>query len=181
MIRKVCCGAVAAVMMTSGSAYADESAFSMGPVFSEFGPAAEIDADFTIPEGMMLKTSFDVSKSADEGTRNRTFESAARFINMHARAGVSLDRMKLAIVVHGSAVHDVAVATHYAQAVGGENANAELIAALTEQGVRIIVCGQSAAYYDVENAELLPGVEMALSAMTAHAVLQQQGYAVNLF
>jgi len=28
---------------------------------------------------------------------------------------------------------------------------------------------------------LLPGVEMALSAMTAHAILQQEGYTLNPF
>ncbi|MEO1136152.1 MAG: DsrE family protein [Pseudomonadota bacterium] len=167
--------------LISGAAFAGEEAFSTGPVFTAFGPAAAVETDFDIPQDMTLRTSFDVSRGADVGSRNRTFESAARFINMHVRAGMSLDKMKLAIVVHGSAVHDVAVASHYAEAVGGENANADLIDALIAKGVRIIVCGQSAAYYDVENAELLPGVEMALSAMTAHAVLQQQGYAVNPF
>jgi intracellular sulfur oxidation DsrE/DsrF family protein len=47
--------------------------------------------------------------------------------------------------------------------------------------VRIFVCGQSAAYYDVTTNDLLPGVEMALSAMTVHALLQQQGYSLNPF
>ena len=61
------------------------------------------------------------------------------------------------------------------------SASAGLIAALTGQGVRIIVCGQSAVYYEVATDDLLPGVEMALSAMTAHAVLQQQGYTLNPF
>lgn len=173
--------AMAAVLMTIAPAFGDENAFSNGPVFTDFGPVADIDADFEIPEGMTLKSSFDVSKGADAGARNRSFESLARFINMHARSGIALDKMSLALVVHGSAVHDVADAAHYAEKVGGENANAPLIAALIDKGVRVIVCGQSAAYYDVENAELLPGVEMALSAMTAHAVLQQQGYAVNPF
>ena len=66
--------------------------------------------------------------------------------------------------------------------MAGENsAGAGLIAALTDHGVRIIVCGQSAAYYDVATDDLLPGVEMALSAMTAHALLQQQGYTLNPF
>lgn len=49
------------------------------------------------------------------------------------------------------------------------------------RGVRIIVCGQSAAHYEVATGELLPGVEMALSAMTAHALLQQEGYTLNPF
>jgi hypothetical protein len=33
----------------------------------------------------------------------------------------------------------------------------------------------------VKTEDLLPGVEMALSAMTAHALLQQQGYTFNPF
>ena len=91
---------------------------------------------------------------------------------MHARAGIDTDRIKLAIVVHGKAVHDVAMASE---------SNAGLIAALVEHGVSIIVCGQSAAYYDIATDELLPGVDMAISAMTAHALLQQQGYTLNPF
>jgi intracellular sulfur oxidation DsrE/DsrF family protein len=48
--------------------------------------------------------------------------------------------------------------------------------------VRIILCGQSAAGLGLdETADLLPGVEVALSAMTAHALLQQDGYTVNPF
>ncbi|VVS99449.1 hypothetical protein ERY430_40383 [Erythrobacter sp. EC-HK427] len=33
----------------------------------------------------------------------------------------------------------------------------------------------------VEHDDLIEGVEMALSAMTAHALLQQQGYTINPF
>ncbi|HBH44411.1 MAG TPA: hypothetical protein DDY28_08390, partial [Hyphomonas atlantica] len=43
------------------------------------------------------------------------------------------------------------------------------------------LCGQTAAYRDVTKADLLPGVEMSLSAMTAHAQLQQDGYTLNPF
>ena len=155
--------------------------FKTGPVFDEYGPVADIDADFTIPEGMNFKVRFDVREGGEAGARNRRFETAARFINMHARAGVPEEKMKLAIVVHGKAVHDLAKAAHYQDAVGGENANAPMLAALMDKGVRFIVCGQSAAYYDVTNDDLLPGVEMALSAMTAHAVLDTEGYALNPF
>ncbi len=155
--------------------------FSTGPVFDDYGPTSEIDADFALADDVTLKHSFDVNKQADAGTLNRSLVSAARFINMHARAGVDVDNINVAVVVHGGAVKDVSNAAHYESAVGGENANAGLIAALTEKGVRVIVCGQSATYYEVDNDDLLPNVEMALSAMTAHAVLQQQGYTVNPF
>ena len=47
--------------------------------------------------------------------------------------------------------------------------------------VRVILCGQSAAAYDVKNDELVNGVEVELSAMTAHALLQQKGYTMNPF
>jgi intracellular sulfur oxidation DsrE/DsrF family protein len=91
---------------------------------------------------------------------------------MHARAGVPNDKLEVAVVVHGKAVKEVADEL---------SANAELVAALIDHGVRIIVCGQSVAYYGVATGDLLPDVEMALSAMTAHAVLQQQGYTLNPF
>ncbi len=162
-------------------AIAGEDDLAPGPVFENFGPVAAVAADFEIPNGVKLKHSFDVSKQADTGALNRTFVSAARFINMHARAGVPVKKINVAVVVHGSAVKDVTNAAHYGEAVGGENVNTALIDALTSKGVRVIVCGQSAAYYEVGNEDLLPGVEMALSAMTAHAVLQGEGYTINPF
>jgi intracellular sulfur oxidation DsrE/DsrF family protein len=98
--------------------------------------------------------------------------SAARFINMHARAGIPGDNIRVAVVGLGKAVKEMA---------DDLSASAGPIAALTDQRVRIIVCGQRAAYYGVASDDLLPGIEMALSAMTAHAVLQQQGHTLNPF
>jgi len=34
---------------------------------------------------------------------------------------------------------------------------------------------------DIREADLLPGITMAPSAITAHALLQQQGYTLNPF
>ncbi len=153
-------------------AHADLSSFTTGPVFEEFGPVADIDVTLPVPEGAVFRHSFDVSGRAEDGELNRTLESAARFINMHARAGVETDRIEVAVVVHGSAVLDVS---------GETSSSEDLVSALIDHGVNIIVCGQSAAYHDVEMDDLIPGVDMALSAMTAHALLQQQGYTVNPF
>lgn len=156
--------------------------FTTGPLIADFGPNAEIDVEMSIPDGFVFRHSFDFAAEAEAGELNRHLVSAARFLNMHARAGISAENMHLALVVHGAGVHDVAVAATYAaRHDGAENANAALIAQLVEHGVRIYVCGQSAAYYDVETEALLPGVDMALSAMTAHAVLQAEGYTLNPF
>ena len=43
------------------------------------------------------------------------------------------------------------------------------------------ICGQSASVYGVKAEHLIEGVELELSAMTAHALLQQRGYTVNPF
>lgn len=163
------------------SASAEETAFSTGPVITEFGPVASVDADFDIPDGVIFKHSFDISKQAEPGALNRSLVSGARFLNMHGRAGVPVESMDLVLVIHGGAVKDVANASFYSEALGVENANLPLLGALIEKGVRLVVCGQSAAYYGVGNEDLAPGVEMALSAMTAHALLQQEGYTVNPF
>jgi intracellular sulfur oxidation DsrE/DsrF family protein len=156
----------------TSTASADEGAFTTGPVFTDFGSVADVVMTMSIAPNTVFRHSFDVSNPAPTGEPNSTLVSAARFINMHARAGVAEENIAVAVVVHGQAVKEMA---------GEQSASVELIAALTEQGVRIIVCGQSAAYYDVGTDDLLPGVEMALSAMTAHALLQQQGYTLNPF
>jgi intracellular sulfur oxidation DsrE/DsrF family protein len=153
-------------------ASADFSAFTTGPVIEDYGPVADIDATLPIPEDARFRHIYDVSTRAEDGELNRSLVTAARFINMHARAGVGPDRIELAVVVHGGATFDVSA---------GAGVNADLVATLIDHGVRIIVCGQSAAYHDVKAEDLLPGVEMALSAMTAHALLQQDGYTLNPF
>ena len=150
----------------------DAAEFATGPVFDSYGPVADVEMTYPIPAGATFRHSFDVAERADDGEPNATLVSAARFLNMHARAGVDPGRIELAVVVHGSAVHDVS---------GPDSASAELVQLLIEQGVTIVVCGQSAAYRNVDADDLLPGVKLALSAMTAHALLQQKGYTLNPF
>ncbi len=173
----------ASLILAAPAAAQDLSAFKTGPVFTEFGPHAPVaDVDFAIPEKMDLFITFDVATPAETGTINRTVESAARFVNMHNAAGVEPARVRAAVVVHGKASLDLLTdAAWAAREKEGENATGAAIPNLIDNGVRIILCGQSAAAYGITKADLVPGVEMALSAMTAHAVLQRQGYTVNPF
>ncbi len=172
---------IAALSLVTPQVLAERSAFEPGPVIENFGPAIAVEADFTIPDDARFQVSYDVSAKAKEGELNRTLVAAARFMNMHARAGVPVENLNLAVVVHGGATKDVTNAGYYSESIGSENANAALIAALIDADVEIIVCGQSAAYNGIANDDLLPGVKMALSAMTAHAVLQGKGYTLNPF
>ena len=163
-------------------AHAGMEAFQSGPVFEDYGKIAAIDTTRPLPKRARFKVSFDAAKAAEPGEINRSFDSLARFINMHVDAGVPVKKIDLAMVVHGKAVHDVTLASHYGETYPEQtNANAALIKALSDHGVKFYVCGQSAAYYGVKRSDLLPGVEMSLSAMTVHALLQQDGYTLNPF
>lgn len=182
----------AAPALIHDPAYAQEmpEGFATGPVFSEYGPHAPIESDVPLPADTKLATAFDVA-AGQEGALNRTLVSVTRFINMHAANGVARENMRVAVVVHGPAVFDMAVdgayARKYASAISKQaaNPNAPLVAALlaeeTGVDVQIIICGQSAAAQGLAKSELLPGVMMELSAMTAHARLQQSGYTLNPF
>jgi len=143
---------------------------------------ASVKADMTIPKWAKFKILFDTTKGAEAGKVNKTLNSAARFLNMHGEAGIAEKNMKVAIVFHGKGSFDLTKPDYYGEKFEGtENSNAGLVKALTDKGMRVILCGQSATFYDISNDDLLPGVEMALSAMTAHALLQQQGYTLNPF
>ncbi len=174
ILMRIAVIAVATAALFAAPATAqDLSAFSTGPVFEDFGPHAPVEGAGELPSLTTFSVAFDVTKRADAETRNRGFESAARFINMHVAGGVPADRINIAVVVHGGAVRDLVV--------GDDNGSQTMVRALLDYGVRFIVCGQSAAANGVSADELIEGVEMDLSAMTAHALLQQDGYTVNPF
>tara|TARA_R110002096_G_scaffold67968_8_gene164314 strand:- start:796 stop:1335 length:540 start_codon:yes stop_codon:yes gene_type:complete len=171
--------ALAASIACSTASWAAPEDFVTGPLIEAYGAVAAVDYEMPIPEGTVFRVAFDVSTPAELGELNSNLVSAARFLDMHVAAGVDPEDLHLAIVVHGGAVQDVSSDTHFTPGV--EPANADLVATLLAHGVRIYVCGQSAAYHDVSVEDLLPGVTMALSAMTAHALLQQDGYTLNPF
>jgi len=172
----------AAILFASPAAAQDFSAFDTGPVFVEFGPHAAVEGAQTLAPDTEFNVAFDVVKPAEDTARSRAIESAARFINMHAANGVDPANIRVAIVVHGKASLDlISDEAWAAKGKGDANPSAALIRALLDHGVRVILCGQSGAANGVASAVLIPGVETALSAMTAHALLQQRGYTVNPF
>ena len=158
---------------------ADE--FMGGPVIKNYGKHAKVQQDFNFDENSVFKVAFDISEQGKIGEINRKFETLARFINMHAANGMPAKNIHLALVVHGKAGFDLLKGLLYQEKFQQKNANRPLLQDLMKNQVKVYLCGQSAAYYEISNDMLAPGVEMALSAMTAHAVLQSKGYNVNPF
>ena len=182
MAWKVALMSAAAALLASTASAQDMGAFETGPVFEDFGPHASVAGVEPFAADTAFAHSFDVAKAAEEGKRNRGMESAARFINMHVANGVAPDNIRAAVVVHGPAVFDLLSAEGWA-AHDREDANgsAAMVREMLDHGVRFIVCGQSAAAQGITADQLIEGAEMDLSAMTAHAQLQQAGYTVNPF
>ncbi|PHS27735.1 MAG: hypothetical protein COA85_04970 [Robiginitomaculum sp.] len=169
-------------MALSMPALAGPEAFHAGTAIPEYGKIADVKSDLPVPANAIFKVRFDVAKGGKVGQVNRQLETVARFINMHVAAGMSEDNIQLAVVLHGQGAVDATRDTYYGtRHEHAQNTNAALIKALVAHKVRFYVCGQTAAYYGIANEDLLPGVNMALSALTAHAVLNNEGYALNPF
>jgi intracellular sulfur oxidation DsrE/DsrF family protein len=152
----------------------------MGPVLENYGPVYQVpELDEPLPRDFHYKAVFDVYKTASQNdVYSRRLESVARFINMHTLRGVPLEKIDLAVVIHGKAVKDILVDEKYQQKYGSPNPNKELIQALAEAGVKFYVCGQTVDFLNYRRSEILPEIKIALSAMTQLVYFQAEGYAL---
>jgi intracellular sulfur oxidation DsrE/DsrF family protein len=166
------------VVILAAPLQADEP--SLGPIIEGYGPTYPIaDSDVPLEEGFGYRAVFDIARYGDDPEElNPQLVSVARFLNMHARNGVPVENMQLAIVVHGAAVRNILDHDAYRSRFRIDNPNLELVEKLHAAGVRIYVCGQSLAFGGVAKNDLASPVEVALSAMTMLTVLQSKGYAL---
>jgi intracellular sulfur oxidation DsrE/DsrF family protein len=172
--------AVGLAFLVAGSpALAGPENFTMGPILTGAGPIAKVASDVPLPANMDWKMVFSVPAS-QPGKLNPKIDAAARFINMLGASGVPMSRIHVAVVVHSGGLRDVLIPTKYAaESEGAENPNYVVVRELIAKGVPVYVCGQSAELSDLRGPDFVPGVKVALSAMTVSADLQHQGYAVN--
>lgn len=156
---------------------------SAGPVIAEFGEVFTIDnAEFKVDVSKEYKAVFDIMNSpASHSEINKSIETAARFLNMHAQSGIPKNQLKVALVVHNAASKDIIANEAYTKKYGVENPNQKLIQALLDADVQIIFCGQSSKARGFHQEERISGVQMSLSAMTALISLQDQGYRLIKF
>ena len=154
-----------------------------GPVIPDYGAVWSIDApDYETEMSEPLKVVFDIMNSPESHEQvNASIETAARFLNMHARAGVPVENLHVALVVHNQASKDIIDSQAYKERYGTDNPNEKLVRELIDAGVQVIFCGQSSYSRDFPRSETIEGVELGLSAMTALIQLQNQGYRLVKF
>lgn len=149
-----------------------------GSVIPDFGTIYEVtDPNFKTNINTDLKVVFDVGRTFKDNTKvNPLINTAARFLNMHVDAGVSIKKLKVALVIHGNAANDILNNEKYHAKYGIDNPNTKLVEALSQKGVQIILCGQTAAHRKISKKDVLPNIKFSLSAMTALVQLQNENY-----
>ncbi|MGB5436483.1 MAG: DsrE family protein [Maribacter sp.] len=154
-----------------------------GPVITDFGSVWEIESpDFATDSSKQFKAVFDIMDSPDDPVAfNEKIETAARFLNMHAQSGVPASQLKIALVVHNKASKDIISNEAYQKHFGTNNPNYDLVKALLNAGGQIIFCGQSSLARGFPKEELIEGVQLSLSAMTALIQLQDDDYKLIKF
>lgn len=156
---------------------------SSGPFIKNYGQVWKIDnQDYKVDTTKTFKVVFDIMTSPDDlGQVNPSIETAARFLNMHGQNGIPLEQLKVALVIHNKASKDVINSQAYKNKFGRENPNEELLKELIAANADIIFCGQSSASRGFPKQELIEGIQLSLSAMTALIQLQDDNYRLIKF
>jgi intracellular sulfur oxidation DsrE/DsrF family protein len=131
--------------------------------------ASNVIAAPTFPANPALeyKVAWDVTEGpATPDSATAGFARPANFLVMTDDSKVPRSRVKLAIIVHGTATRSLLQNAAYRAATGVDNPNLALLQALHDAGVRIIVCGQA-----------LVNRKVPRSATLARATLHAEGYA----
>lgn len=151
-----------------------------GPVIESAGPTVMVDnPTFALPAGHVFKAVFEINRG-DTAVVSEQLTTVARFLNLHARHGIPRERVQAAAVVHGSGWMALLTDSAYgARFAGRPNPSRRLVEELLADGVPLVLCGQTAGMRGVRREELLPGVQVAISAMSALNVFQAQGYQFN--
>lgn len=108
---------------------------------------------------------------------NFSANNIARLINLHAIGGVKPENLKVAVVVHAQATNSMVNQEAYQEKYKVESPYVDFYKELSDAGVDLVVCGQSLNLFGQNPENVLPGVKIATSALTAVSTYQLKGYA----
>lgn len=131
------------------------------------------------PADTQFKQSFDTTYG-EAGKANRALQAAKFVYTMLEEDGVPRETIKVAVVVHGTAIFDFFTDEKYREKYGDiDNPNAERLAEFLDMGGQVWISGGGLEFRGYTPDDLLPGVGIAPAALIAHAELNRQGYSVN--
>lgn len=153
-----------------------------GPVIQSTGMSFKVEnPTFDVPAGHEFKALWDITAGGGDSIKvNPQLGTIARFYIAHVRNGFPEAQLKAAAVVHGDGWSALLTDSAFVARYGGKgNPSKRLVEELLQHGTQLVLCGQTAGSRGIRREELLPGVKVAVSAMTAFNVLQAQGYQFN--
>ncbi len=151
-----------------------------GPVIQSTGMSIRVDdPTFGAPAGHLFKAVFEINAGGGDTVRvNDQLANVARYYNTHVRQGIPEAQVKAAAVFHGSGWPALLTDAAFAARFGGKpNPSRRLTEELIEHGAQLVLCGQTAGARGIRRDELLPGVKVAISAMSAMQIFQSDGFA----
>lgn len=123
------------------------------------------------------KVVIDVTDGVKDSTNvMRTLNEVARAYNLNVANGVPQNKMKMAVVIHGSAIYGILSDEAYKKKYGVPNPNREVIDIMKKEGIEFYVCSQILSFRNVPENNVLSSIDVAVSAKTALISLDQMGY-----
>jgi intracellular sulfur oxidation DsrE/DsrF family protein len=99
-----------------------------------------------------------------------------RLINLHVASGIEKKNLNVVVVVHGGALDALLINELYKKKYGTDNPNLPLLKELKEAGVKLIVCGQAMFFFNVKREEMIPDIQVSLTAQTVLSNYQLKGF-----
>lgn len=168
---------LAAAVLAPGVAFAQ--ADPTPPVVPDYGKTFPVEHPAVGADPALdYKVVLNVTKSGADGAPPPGLLTAARLANLLAQSGVPASHRHLFVILHGAATP--AVLNQVGLKARGKTANpsATLIAELTRAGVAVHVCGQALGEAKIKRSEVLPEVQVDLSAAVTVPTLELHGYAL---
>ncbi|HKI95230.1 MAG TPA: DsrE family protein [Gemmatimonadales bacterium] len=171
---------LAALLGVASTAAAQQGAdFWSTPAIKGIGPVhAWPEATLKPDAATTYKAIFDITKAGKDTDVNAGLSHVARVINSFAAAGVPLDHLHFALVIHGPATPAALDAKTFEAKFHHPNPNVDVLEKLKKAGVRLLVCGNALGDWHYTPADVNPNFEVAWSALSTLIILQDQGYAV---
>jgi intracellular sulfur oxidation DsrE/DsrF family protein len=142
-------------------------------------PAKDIPGAKNVPDPTLTyRVLFDMAAApATPSDVNPMLQTAARYLNTLAKAGVPADRRKLAVIIHQGGTPAVLKNAEYkARNRGQDNPNIPLMQALARAGVELHVCGKGVLGAKIDPSDIQPEVQLDLWALTTIVDFVQRGY-----
>jgi intracellular sulfur oxidation DsrE/DsrF family protein len=168
---------VAGLAMTSQLAGAAEA--PLPPLIAGYGEVTPVANASERPDPALdYKVVLNATKGGGDDAPPPFLDKAAKVANLLAQSGVPAEHRHVVVILQSAATPAVLNAAGLKARGKTHNPSADLIAKLNAAGVSVRVCGQALAGAGIARSEVLPGVQVDLSALTTVSTLQLKGYAL---